>query len=104
MAQTVMAMPPPPPAFFMDVCWMGFACLSNLQVTANFIQSAFYASSFITVAIFLIGTALWVFSAGNDTLVQKGKGMMQYSLIGLALVVGSYAIWRTVVFIVYAGP
>lgn len=88
----------------MDVCWAGFFCLSNAQLTTNFIRAAFYSASFFAVSIFLVGAALWVFSAGNDTLIQKGKGMMQYSLIGLALVVGSYAIWRTIVFIVYSGP
>lgn len=88
----------------MDVCWAGFFCLSNAQLTTNFIGAAFYAASFFAVSIFIVGAALWVFSAGNDTLVQKGKGMMQYSLIGLALVVSSYAIWRTIVFIVYSGP
>lgn len=95
------AAPPSPGSFFMDVCWTGFACINNAQITANLITAAFASITFVAVSIFLVGTVLWVFSAGNDTLLQKGKGMMQYSLIGLALVVGSYGIYRTVVFIVY---
>lgn len=89
------------PVFFMDVCWLGFACLTNAQVLANFIHASFIAASFVSFAVFLVGAALMVFSTGNDTLLQKARGMMQYSLVGLALVVGSYGIYRTIVFILY---
>jgi len=101
----VLAAHPPPPAtaFFMDVCWGGFACLTNAQVTVNLINAAFVSISFLAVTIFLVGALLWVLSAGNDTLIQRGKGMMELSLIGLALVVGSYGIYRTIVFILYSG-
>ena len=97
------ALPPPPlgAIFFLRVCWGGFACITNAQLTVNLISAAFTGISFLAVAIFLVGTAFWVFSAGNDTFIQKGKGMMQYSLIGLALVVGAYGIYRTIVFILY---
>ena len=88
----------------MDVCWLGFACMDLNTFGINLTNALFGSAAFICVAIFLIGAAFMVFSAGNDTLLQKGKGMMTGSLIALAIIVGSYAIWRTVVFIIYSGP
>ena len=90
--------------FFMDVCWAGIACMNFGTFGLNLTNSLFAASAMICVAIFLVGTLFMVFSAGNDTPLQKGKGMMTGSLIGLAITVSAYAIWRTVVFILYAGP
>ena len=91
------------PVFFMDVCWAGFACMDFNAFGLNLTNTLFGSAALICTAIFLIGTAFMVFSAGNDTLLQKGKGMMTGSLIALAIIVGAYAIWRTGVFIVYSG-
>ena len=90
--------------FFMNVCWLGIACMNWNTFGLNLTNSLFAASSMVCVAIFLVGTLFMVFSAGNDTPLQKGKGMMTGSLIGLAVTVGAFAIWRTVTFILYAGP
>ena len=92
------------PAFFMKVCWLGIACLTNAQIILKILTALFTSAALVCVAIFLIGAACLVFSAGNDTLLQKGKGMMVGSMIGLALIVGSFGIYRTVIFILYAGP
>lgn len=89
------------PAFFMGVCWPGIACVDNVTLTGNLINALFVSSTAVCVAIFILGAAFMVFSAGNDTPLQKGKGMMTGSLIGLTVIVGSYAIFRTVVFFLY---
>lgn len=91
------------PVFFMDVCWLGFACMDLNTFGINLTNTLFGSAALICAAIFLIGTAFMIFSAGNDTLLQKGKGMMTGSLIALAIIVGAYGIWRTVVFIIYSG-
>jgi hypothetical protein len=89
------------PQFFMGVCWPGVACMTNVQVLGNVINALFVSASAVCVSIFILGAGFMVFSAGNDTPLQRGKGMMTGSLIGLAIIVGSYAIFRTVVFFLY---
>ena len=89
------------PVFFMGVCWPGVACMDSAAVLGNIISALFVSAVFVCVAIFILGAGFMVFSAGNDTPLQKGKGMMTGSLIGLAIIVGSYAIFRTVVFFLY---
>jgi len=86
---------------FMGVCWPGVACVNNLTVAGNIINALFVSSTAVALMIFLVGAAFMVFSAGNDTPLQKGKGMMTGSLIGLVVIVSSYAIFRTVVFFLY---
>ena len=85
----------------MGVCWPGVACVNNLTVAGNIINALFVSSTAVALMIFLVGAAFMVFSAGNDTPLQKGKGMMTGSLIGLVVIVSSYAIFRTVVFFLY---
>jgi len=89
------------PTFFMGVCWPGIACINNVTLLGNLINAFFVSATAVCVAIFILGAAFMVFSAGNDTPLQKGKGMMTGSLIGLTIIVGSYAIFRTVVFFLY---
>jgi hypothetical protein len=93
--------PPPPQQFALDVCWGGIACMDSLTLTVKFNDAFFLAASLIALAVFLIGAFLMVISAGQDTLLQPAKRAMKGSLIGLAIIVGSYGIYRTVVFLLY---
>ena len=99
-AQSAYAHNDPPPHF--DTCWGGMLCLPFSVIGTSLTNAFFYFASFIVLSLFVIGAALTVISAGNDTLLQKGKNMMISSLIGLAIIVGSFAIWRTVVSILYS--
>ena len=53
------------------------------------------------IVLFLYGAFRMVTSAGKDEWLQAGKNAMKYSLIGFALVTGSYGIYRTVVYWLY---
>jgi hypothetical protein len=93
----------------LHACWSTIfsspiACLPFLAVLQNAVNALFFASPLVMLAIFVAGATSVTLSAGRDTPLQRGKQMMIASLIGLAFVVGSYAIYRTVVFILYAGP
>ena len=67
--------------------------------------TAFVSMSAIGVCtvIFLIGAAQLVLSHGDQTKVDNGKKMMIGALIGLAIILGSYAIVRTLVYFLYVG-
>ena len=89
--------------FTMNPCFYGdFGCIDFNRLGLNLTNALFSASALVCTAIFIVGAAFVVFSAGNDTPLQKGRGMMTGSAIGLAIVVGSYAIYRTVVFLLYS--
>jgi hypothetical protein len=53
--------------------------------------------------VFLIGAAQLVTSRGDQTAVDNGKKAMIGAAIGLAIIMGSYGILRTLIFFLYAG-
>lgn len=56
----------------------------------------------MSVMFFLIGAVFLIASHGSNTdFLEKGKKSMRNSLIGLAIVLSSYAILRTAFFILY---
>lgn len=67
--------------------------------------TGFLAASAVGVCtlIFLLGASQLVISHGDQTKVDNGKKMMTGALTGLAIVLGSYGILRTVIFFLYAG-
>ena len=81
----------------LNACWGGIAC-DSVEVVGVRFNIAFIASAgLIALSVFLIGAFLMTISGGKDTLLQAGKRAMINSLIGLALVVGCYALYRTAV-------
>jgi len=60
------------------------------------------ASSFVCGTIFMIGTFFVVISGGGEK-KDAGKKMMIGALIGLAVILGAYAIMRTIFFVLYLG-
>lgn len=85
----------------MDPCWAGVSCIDPVTLFVNMNDALFFAGGLIAVTIFLVGAFMMVISAGQDTLLQAGKRAMKGSLIGLALIAGSYGIYRTVVWWLY---
>ena len=71
------------------------AAMSNL--------TGFVAVSAVGVCTlaFLYGAGQLVLSRGNQTEVDNGKKAMIHALIGLAIVLGSYGIIRTVLYFLY---
>ena len=65
--------------------------------------TGFLAGTIVTlcIATFLIGAFFLVISRGKQDQVERGKNLMIGSLIGLAIVLGSYAILRTAFYILY---
>ncbi len=66
--------------------------------------TAFLAASIVsvTIVLFLVGAGYLVAAHGKTEMVDKGKKIMIGSLIGMAVVLGSYAILRTVLFLLYS--
>ncbi|MEQ1849886.1 MAG: hypothetical protein ABL890_04850 [Candidatus Peribacteraceae bacterium] len=57
-------------------------------------------SGVVTTAVFLIGALMMVASGGSDTYLSAGKKIMKAAAIGLAIILGSWMILSTVVFII----
>lgn len=86
-------------------CWMqtyGVLWIRNSENAnvSNFVQDIFlWATMFVWVVVtisFVISGFMLVSSAGNESLAEKGKSWLKYSIIWLLLVVFSYSIVRIV--------
>jgi len=87
---------------FLNACWGGVACDTVETVGIRFNKAFIASAGLIALSIFLIGAFLMVFGGVSETLRQSGKRAMINSLVGLAIVVGCYGIYRTVVFLLYS--
>jgi hypothetical protein len=65
-------------------------------VAKKIIDWALYLAAIISVIFIIIGGYLYITSAGNDVQAGKGRKTLVNALIGLALVVLSYAIVQIV--------
>lgn len=105
-ASVLLALPVPMWALETRTWTIRTAAGSNLpQLTAdqfigNLIFYLSYLIGFVTTALFLIGALYVVIARGQPDKMEKGKKLMIESLIGMAIVLGAYAILRTVAFIV----
>jgi hypothetical protein len=54
----------------------------------------------VTTAVFLLGALLMVASGGSDTYLSAGKKIMKAAAIGLAIILGSWMILSTIVYII----
>ena len=88
---------------FLDVCWHGVFCGSFMQLGSRVNNAMFFLAPAICLAIFMLGAFVLTISAGRDQWVQTGKNMMKGSLLGLVVIVLSYAIYRMTMFVIYGG-
>lgn len=65
---------------------------------ANFLA---ISSATVCLGIFVVGALILTGSRGQESGVQKGRDLMTGSLIGLAVILGSYALLRLVLYVVY---
>lgn len=77
----------------------GFGNCSTCDFLALFANAADIILQFLGVAVLvtlIIGGAIWILSAGNDTMVQKGKAIIAGSVVGTLIVLGAYFIVNAV--------
>lgn len=46
----------------------------------------------IAFLMFMVGGFIWIFSGGNEDQIKKGRDVMLWSAIGLAVIFSGYAI------------
>ncbi len=71
------------------------ASLTFPQIAANATRTLVAAIVLLCITLFLLGAFVMVLSRGKEDQLQKGKDLMIWSLVGMAVVIGSYAIIRT---------
>lgn len=49
-------------------------------------------SGSLALLMFIYGGFMWIFSGGNPDRVQKGRDVMKWAVIGLAIMFGAYAL------------
>ncbi len=73
------------------------------QLVGNLTAFVAMSSVGFCTLLFLFGAVQVTVSHGDQTKVDNGKKMMISALIGLALILSSYAIVRTVIYFLYEG-
>lgn len=74
--------------------------LSWAQLTGNIIKFLAASIGFLCVAIFIYGALLLTASGAHEEWRNKGKDIMIGSLVAMVIVLGAYAILRTVAFFI----
>jgi hypothetical protein len=72
------------------------------QILTNIINYMAASIVFVASASFVVGAFFITFSRGDADQVNRGKSLLIGSLIGMAVVLGAFAILRTVMFFIYA--
>ncbi len=76
--------------------------LSLGQITGNIVNFLAASIGFLTVALFMVGALMLTASGFHEEWRNKGKDLMINSLIAMVIVLGAYAILRTVAFFILA--
>lgn len=74
---------------------------SITEVVSNIITFMARSVGIVAAACVIVGALLIAASRGEDPLKSRGKDLIIYSLIGLAVVLGAAAILRMVFYIVF---
>jgi uncharacterized BrkB/YihY/UPF0761 family membrane protein len=67
------------------------------EVIGRLIQAVLGVTGSIALLMFVYGGFLWLSSAGNPKMVQKGKDVMIWAVAGIVIIVLAYAIISTIV-------
>lgn len=70
--------------------------LSLQQIMANIMIFMVKLIPVVAIAAFVVGALMMVLSRGKDDMIEKAKKLLISSVIGMAVVLGSYMIVRTV--------
>ena len=60
------------------------------------LQTAMLGAGLLSLALLLLGGFTYITSQGDKMAVDKAQKMITYAIIGLAIIVGSYAIARVI--------
>jgi len=61
-------------------------------IIGNIIRAALALIGAVALAMFILGGYMWLFSAGNQERVKKGRNTLVWASIGLAVIFASYGI------------
>lgn len=64
-------------------------------IIASIINFLWVVSTAFCSLVFVVGALFMIFGAGKEDMFQKGKTMMIGAIVGLAVVLSSYAMLRT---------
>lgn len=67
------------------------------DVIGRIIQAILGVTGSVALLAFIYGGFLWLISAGNPDQVKKGKEVMKWAVLGLAVIIGAYMIVSTIV-------
>jgi len=66
-------------------------------IAAHLISAMLGIIGSISLLMFVYGGVLWITSMGNDKTVAKGKAVLVYAVIGLAVIAGAYTLTNAVI-------
>lgn len=72
------------------------------EILSGIVNVLLLWSGLLTTALFLLGAILMVGSGGSEASLAAGKKIMKSSLIGLALILGSWLLLSTIVYFLAA--
>jgi nitrate reductase gamma subunit len=75
--------------------------LSLTAIVVNVINFMARSIGIVAAALVIIGALMIVISRGEDPMLSRGKDLIIYSLIGVAIVLGAAAILRMAFYIIY---
>lgn len=78
------------------------ARLSISAILTNVVNYLAASAVFVAAVMFTLGAFYVTFSRGEADTLNRGKGLIIGATVGMAVVLGSYAILRTVFYIIYA--
>lgn len=67
------------------------------EVIGRLIQAILGVTGAVALLMFVYGGFLWLISAGVPERVKKGKEVMKWAVLGIAVIVGAYMIVRTII-------
>ncbi|MFA5947236.1 MAG: pilin [Patescibacteria group bacterium] len=71
---------------------------ANPQVIiGNLIKAILSIIGSVTLLMFIYGGVLWITSMGNDKMVAKGKAVLVWTVVGLAVIAGAYTLTQAVI-------
>lgn len=67
-------------------------CVGVPEILGRVIEAALGIVGSIALIMFIYGGFMWLTSAGNATMVDKGRDAMIWAAIGLGVIFGAYAL------------
>lgn len=86
------------PAYAQNVVYIDTGINNTIPgIIAGLVNVLFYLSTFVAFSIFMLGGFYMVASGGNEQILGNGKKLMRFSLVGLAIILGSWLLLSTFV-------